>query len=69
VAAQDVLLRRRLARGEREALVQDGEALLRFRVTAGGVELRERRVAYELDRRIASASSSRPRPPWSRPTR
>jgi hypothetical protein len=49
VAAEDVGLGRRGALDEREALVQDDDSLLRLRVRARRVEIRERAVAYELD--------------------
>jgi hypothetical protein len=48
VAAQHVVLGRRLAGDERKVLLQHGETLLRLRVVAGGMEPDEGRVAYEV---------------------
>jgi hypothetical protein len=49
VAAEDVLLGRRRAFDEAEALVQGGDSLLRLWMAPGRVEVRERVVTYELD--------------------
>src|SRR5262249_10333511 len=49
VAAQDVLLRRRRAFDEREALVQRRDAGLRLRMVAGRMQRREAWIADELD--------------------
>jgi hypothetical protein len=64
VAAEDVLLRRLpcLAPGG-EGGLKDGQSLWPLRVVAGGVEAGEVGVAYELDRRTASARVSRSAPP------
>jgi hypothetical protein len=48
MTTEDVRLRRGLALREREALLQDGESLLRFRMPAGRMEVREGAVAYEI---------------------
>jgi hypothetical protein len=48
MTAEDVRLGRGLALHERKPLVQDGEPLLRFRMPAGGMEVREGAVAYEI---------------------
>ena len=53
-----------------EGAVQDGQALRPLRVAPGWVEAGEVGVAYELDRRTASARVDRSAPLfWARPTR
>ena len=56
-----------------EALEQDGEPLLPFRMAAPGrMELGERRMRQDVDRRISAKSASDRPPvsdPWARPTR
>jgi hypothetical protein len=69
VAPQHVGLGRRLALHEGEPFVQDVDASLRFRMRSGRVQSRERLVAYDVDERIASSSSSSDRPPCARPSR
>jgi hypothetical protein len=66
MAPKEVGFRRRLALDEREAVVQHGNALLRFGMPAGRVEADERAVAYEL--RCRSSRISRGDLPL-RPTR
>ena len=68
VAAFDLLARRRPALDVLECVEQHRQPLPRLDVRLGRMELRERRVAYELDL-TASASVSRSVPPCARPTR
>ena len=49
--------------------LEDVDAPLGFGVRAGGVEPRECLMAYDVDERIASRSSSSGRSPWTRPIR
>jgi hypothetical protein len=49
VAAEDVVLARGRALDERKALLQDDDALLRFRMLPCRVQVGERAVAYEVD--------------------
>jgi hypothetical protein len=58
VTAPHILLGGRCALREREALVQNLDARLRFRVPARRVQAGEIAMAYELDRRTASSVSS-----------
>jgi hypothetical protein len=59
--------RRRL--DDLELVQERGEPLRRLRMAEGRMEARERRMAYEVDRRTASASSPRSASPCARPTR
>jgi hypothetical protein len=69
MAALDLLTRRRPALDHVERFEQYLEPLAGFDVRLGRVQLSERRVAYVLDRRTASASVSTSTLPRARPTR
>ena len=69
MATEHVVLDGRRTLDERKVFLQHGHPLLRLRMTAGRVQLRERRVAYELDARTASRISSSGRSVRRRPIR
>jgi hypothetical protein len=69
MASQHVVLGRSTALEKREAVVQHFDAPLRLRVRSGRVQRCERRMAYDVDERIASSSSSSDRSPCARPIR
>jgi len=69
VAPEDVRVCRRPALDERETLVQDGDALLRFGMVGRRVQADEVAVAYELDVLICSKISSSGLSPRERPIR
>ncbi len=69
MAAKYVVLGRRVALDEREPLVQDVDPSLRFRVRPGRMQPGECLVAYDVDERIASSSSSSDLSPCARPIR
>ena len=69
VAAENRLDRRRLDRVVLKCLQQNRQPLLGLEVVLSRMEARERRVAQDVDRRTASASSSSDAPSWARPIR
>ena len=69
VTAEDRLERRRLDRVVLKRLQQNRQPLLGLGVALSRMQARERRVAQDVDRRTASASSSSEAPSWARPTR
>ena len=69
VTADDRLDRRRLDRVVLKRLQQNRQPLLGLGVALSRMQARERRVAQDVDRRTASASSSSEAPFWARPTR
>ena len=69
VAALEVGRGGRRGLDDLEGVQERGEPLRRLGVAERGVQARERRVAYAVDRRTASASSPRPASPCARPTR
>ena len=69
VAALEVGVAGRLGLDDVELVQEHGEPLRRFGMAERGMEAREPRMAYEVDRRTAAASSPRSVSPWARPTR
>jgi hypothetical protein len=69
MAAEDRLDRRRLDRLVFERLEQYRQPLLRLGVARSRMQVRERRVAQDVDLRTVSASSPSEAPFWARPTR
>jgi hypothetical protein len=69
VAALDVGDRGRPRLDDLEGFQERGEPLRRLGMAERRMEARERGMAYEVDRRTASASFPRPPSPCARPTR
>jgi hypothetical protein len=69
MAAEDRIDRRRLDRLVFERLEQYRQPVLRLGVALSRMQVRERRVAQDVDLRTASASSPSEALFWARPTR